>query len=245
MQVKKEPAEDNVKTSSEGAEANSGDLNVPEDVSLNTPKSNPEGDDEGDDQDSKSKSVSDIKKEITEDTEAGESAGPTSTTGAEGSEADSSNVDTGAAKDEGGDLEGSVTEEAPPDSPFDSDNDVVDDEPVDQEEAGSGAAADHSVNSPSQHQSQQQVFDTGASEAMDTTNSASASNFSDETVSRTENVVENGQNSLDSNQTSQPPKADTIAEDDILTSTQATDMEEGDEQYKHLIAESQMDNLFN
>jgi len=64
-------------------------------------------------------------------------------------------------------------------------------------------------------------------------------------VSRTENVVENGQNSLDSS-SQQPPKADTIAEaDDILASTQATDMEEGDEQYKNLIAESQMDNLFN
>lgn len=241
MQVKKEPAEDTVKTSSEGAEAaNSGDLNVPEDVSLNTPKSNPEGDDDEGDQDPKSsKSVSDIKKEITEDTAeavGGESADPTSTTGAEGSEADSSNVDTGVAKDEGGDLEGSVTEEAPPESPnFDSDNDVVDDEPV----------ADHSVNSQQQSQQQQQVFDTtgAASEAMDT-NSA-ASNFSDETVSRTENVVENGQNSLDSS-SQQPPKADTIAEaDDILASTQATDMEEGDEQYKNLIAESQMDNLFN
>merc|ERR1711976_651635 len=108
MQGKKEPAEDTVKTSSEGAEAaNSGDLNVPEDVSLNTPKSNPEGDDDEGDQDPKSsKSVSDIKKEITEDTAeavGGESADPTSTTGAEGSEAGSFDVASGEAKEEGGD----------------------------------------------------------------------------------------------------------------------------------------------
>lgn len=231
MQVKKEPAEDTVKPNSDETEATSGDLNVPEDVSLNTPKSNPPEDDADDE---------DVKNEI-------KNNDPTSTTSAEPTEADSSNVDTGVAKEEGGDLEGSVTEEAPPDDPFDSDNDVVDDEPADQENASEPAAADHSVNSPSAPSSQPPVFDE-ASEAMETTQDTtnSATNFSDETAVRTDssqNVVENGQNSLDSS--AQPPKNDTIAEDDILTSTQATDMEEGDEQYKNLIAESQMDNIFN
>ena len=42
-----------------------------------------------------------------------------------------------------------------------------------------------------------------------------------------------------------PTMKETSAEDDLLTSTEATSMEEGDEQYKNMIAETQMDNIFN
>lgn len=38
---------------------------------------------------------------------------------------------------------------------------------------------------------------------------------------------------------------ETSAEEDLLTSTEATSMEEGDEQYKNMIAETQMENIFN
>ena len=69
-----------------------------------------------------------------------------------------------------------------------------------------------------------------------------ATPFSDESRTAANNVVENGQNSLDSKH---DPQKETSAEEDLLSSTQATDMEEGDEQYKNMIAESQMDNLFN
>merc|ERR1711956_152528 len=38
---------------------------------------------------------------------------------------------------------------------------------------------------------------------------------------------------------------ETSAEEDLLFSTEATSMEEGDEQYKNTIAETQMENIFN
>jgi len=44
---------------------------------------------------------------------------------------------------------------------------------------------------------------------------------------------------------SKPILKETSAEDDFLTSTEATSMEEGDEQYKNMIAETQMENIFN
>jgi len=42
-----------------------------------------------------------------------------------------------------------------------------------------------------------------------------------------------------------PVMKETSAEEDLLTSTEATSMEEGDEQYKNMIAETQMENIFN
>merc|ERR1712228_80036 len=42
---------------------------------------------------------------------------------------------------------------------------------------------------------------------------------------------------------SKPILKETSAEDDFLTSTEATSMEEGDEQYKNMIAETQMENI--
>jgi len=66
---------------------------------------------------------------------------------------------------------------------------------------------------------------------MDT--SVSNSDEKSEVAQQPRTEIVNGQSSLDSRS----------AEEDLLTST--TNMEEGDEQYKNIIAESQMDNIFN
>ena len=220
---------------------------VPEDVSLNTPTSNPD------------------------DTAAEETKVPPQPPGDEADIAPPAPSSEAPAIDEGGgDLEGSVTEEAPPDSPFDSDNEVVDDEPVVPAEEGgeevndapadaattTTAAADvlaseallvetqmEDVPAPPPAESAIEsaatvesvgVAASASDEPMDTSKSADQG-------FRTEAVVnENGQNSLDSDQ-----NKEMSAEDDLLTSTEATNMEEGDEQYKNIIAETQMDNIFN
>merc|ERR1711881_661759 len=163
----------------------------------------------------------------------------------ETSAAASSNADDEATKEEGGDLEGSVTEET---QNWDSDNDVVDDEPLEDDDNAqkptSSAVASNTVNFG--------TSDNGDMEANATTQDTLSANnvapFSDESRTAANNVVENGQNSLDSEHPQRPPndpQKETSAEEDLLSSTQATDMEEGDEQYKNMIAESQMDNLFN
>ena len=175
-----------------------------------------------------------------------------------------------AKADEGGDLEGSVTEENPP-NPYDSDNEVVDDEPVAEEEAADlmsqvppppsqtnvntdDPKVDLTAEQPTPAgvataadpeevpMDQSSLIDTEAPPVddppapIDTTSSVSDDKSEvvepeESSSSRTEIV--NGQNSLDSRS----------VEEDLLTST--TNMEEGDEQYKNIIAESQMDNIFN
>merc|ERR1719273_884012 len=224
--IKKEPEEEKPTTSEmeTNAAESSGDSKVPEDVSLNTPKSNPEDMDE--DGDEKEESEQAQPKKSTESAAA-------------------SNADDEATKEEGGDLEGSVTEET---QNWDSDNDVVDDEPLEDDDNAqkptSSAAASNTVNFG--------TSDNGDMEANATTQDTLSANnvapFSDESRTAANNVVENGQNSLDSEHPQRPPndpQKETSAEEDLLSSTQATDMEEGDEQYKNMIAESQMDNLFN
>merc|ERR1712038_1839394 len=93
--IKKEPEEDNPTTTSEmetnAAESSTGDSKVPEDVSLNTPKSNPEDMDDEDDDD---KEESEAPRKKSTETSAAAAAA-------------SSNADEEATKDEGGELEGS------------------------------------------------------------------------------------------------------------------------------------------
>lgn len=264
---------------------------VPEDVSLNTPVSNPE------DMDQSSSQLA-----STTNNEEGKSEEPTSsntepastTTVAADAEQLPPSADGEApsmAKDEGGDLEGSVTEEDPPPNPFDSDNEVVDDEPVVPEEEDPAAVADNDEAPPtttSEDVLERVTEEASSSEQPPTTSEAAADMISSEPIAPTSDepvetsssnqepmdtdksaannddfsnateassassssaapaaandgvVNENGQNSLDSEQHNP-----ISAEEDLLTSTEATNMEEGDEQYKNMIAESQMDNIFN
>ena len=226
--IKKEPEEDKPTTNSEmetnAAESSTGDSKVPEDVSLNTPKSNPEDMDDEDDDD---KEESEAPRKKSTETSAAAAA--------------SSNADDEATKEEGGELEGSVTEET---QNWNSDDDVVDDEPLEDDD---NAAQKEQPPTSS-------AVNFGNSDNGDTTQDTLSANnvatpFSDESRTAANNFVENGQNSLDSEHPQRRPPNDpqkiTSAEEDLLSSTQATDMEEGDEQYKNMIAESQMDNLFN
>ena len=227
--IKKEPEEDKPTTTSEmetnAAESSTGDSKVPEDVSLNTPKSNPEDMDDEDDEESEAP------RKKSNETSAAAAA--------------SSNADDEATKEEGGELEGSVTEET---QNWNSDDDVVDDEPVEDDDNAAQKEQPQSTSSSSVNFGNS---DNGGGENT-TQDTLSANNvatpFSDESRTAANNVVENGQNSLDSEHPQRPPndpQKETSAEEDLLSSTQATDMEEGDEQYKNMIAESQMDNLFN
>merc|ERR1719232_799691 len=167
---------------------------------------------------------------------------------------------TAKADQEGGDLEGSVTEENPP-NPYDSDNEVVDDEPVAEEEADLMSqvpppppsqtnevdADDPKVDlsaeepRPAAADSEEVLMDQPSLNTetapppapIDTSVSDDKSEVVEPESSSSRTEIVNGQNSLDSRS----------AEEDLLTST--TNMEEGDEQYKNIIAESQMDNIFN
>merc|ERR1712141_833776 len=126
--IKKEPEEEKPSTTSEmetNAAESSGDSKVPEDVSLNTPKSNPEDMDE--DGDEKEESEQAQPKKSTESAAA-------------------SNADDEATKEEGGDLEGSVTEET---QNWDSDNDVVDDEPLEDDDNAAQKEQPQSTSSSS------------------------------------------------------------------------------------------------
>lgn len=209
---------------------------VPEDVSLNTPISNPQVED-------LESAASALTNE--EGLEEADHQQPQELLHEQPLQSDLAkpeadpSAEAGAALEEGGgDLEGSVTEEAPPPD-FDSDNEVVDDEPV--------IGADQSSATPPPPSDE-----TIQPEPMEATEDASSSAvaFSD-VSSRTEAVQENGQHALheqEQQQQQQPlmaPPKETSAEEDLLTSTEATNMEEGDEQYKNIIAESQMDNIFN
>merc|ERR1711936_1147770 len=167
--IKKEPEEEKPTTTSEmetNAAESSGDSKVPEDVSLNTPKSNPEDMDE--DGDEKEESEQAQPKKSTESAAA-------------------SNADDEATKEEGGDLEGSVTEET---QNWDSDNDVVDDEPLEDDDNAqkptSSAAASNTVNFG--------TSDNGDMEANATTQDTLSANnvapFSDESRTAANNVVE-------------------------------------------------------
>merc|ERR1712038_2107627 len=93
--IKKEPEEDKPTTTSEmetnAAESSTGDSKVPEDVSLNTPKSNPEDMDDEDEDDK-------------EESEAPRKKSTETSAAAASSNAD---ADEEATKDEGGELEGS------------------------------------------------------------------------------------------------------------------------------------------
>jgi hypothetical protein len=224
--IKKEPEEEKPTTTTSEMETNaaesSGDSKVPEDVSLNTPKSNPEDADE-------------------DEKEESEAAQPRKKSTETQNTAAASNADDEATKEEGGELEGSVTEET---QNWNSDDDVVDDEPLEDDD---NAAQKEQPPTSS-------AVNFGNSDNGDTTQDTLSANnvatpFSDESRTAANNFVENGQNSLDSEHPQRRPPNDpqkiTSAEEDLLSSTQATDMEEGDEQYKNMIAESQMDNLFN
>ena len=284
MQVKKEPDTEPLVDETKPVEADSAltgedklSTAVPEDVSLNTPVSNSE--------------------EIAASTEPTAETGETSTTTptAETSNGitdapaaqeegktpeesknegvtDDSVSNSLAAKEEGGDLEGSVTAEDPP-NPYDSDDDVVDDEVVDEpaaDEADDDLMSQVPPPLPAASSSQENMESAEAAEVaspvspaapaaestMDSTPAepdsestaeaaeapvsslepmdTSVSNSDDKSEQDSRTEIVNGQN-LDSHHRS--------AEEDLLTST--TNMEEGDEQYKNIIAESQMDNIFN
>merc|ERR1711881_425078 len=158
---------------------------VPEDVSLNTPVSNPEaGGDEHDDE--ATDANKDDENNENADAAAKNNSNKSETRTAEGEAAD-------AELEDGGDLEGSVTAESPPDNTFDSDNDEQD-----EDGRGGGGAGGQSISA-------------------DTENSS----FKQQQAAQSHAMKE------------------TSAEEDLLTSTEATSMEEGDEQYKNMIAETQ------
>ena len=273
MQVKKEqdpePLVDEVKPMDESGNLVSSEDKlssaVPEDVSLNTPVSNPEEmANEPTTTETSNGTVEASTPSLAEDPPATTSA-TTDEQAAARSKHEEQEEDTAAVSDskgeevteesissslaakadEGGDLEGSVTEENPP-NPFDSDNEVVDDEVVDEPVAEEDEADLMSQVPPPPSQPSdlpaEQPDSTEAAEDMDPPAPVdSVSDDKSEVVeapeptssSATRTEIVNGQNSLDSRS----------AEEDLLTST--TNMEEGDEQYKNIIAESQMDNIFN
>jgi len=86
-----------------------------------------------------------------------------------------------------------------------------------------------------------QNFDSDDDENVDndTMDKSVPVNGSHETGSSAEEQTGNGSNKPQSHM------KENSAEDDFLTSTEATSMEEGDEQYKNMIAETQMENIFN
>merc|ERR1719210_717892 len=247
MQVKKEPdAEpivEDVKPADDSAAPTGEDKlssAVPEDVSLNTPVSNPD-------------EIAAASETSTQETSNGtvESSAAQADTEKppeskeEGVTEDSVNTSLAAKEAEGGDLEGSVTAEDPPN--FDSDNEVVDDEVVD-EPAAEDSDLMSQVPPPTASSSQEENMDVpeAAEESTDPVpesappsedppmdTSVSNSDEKSEVAQQPRTEIVNGQSSLDSRS----------AEEDLLTST--TNMEEGDEQYKNIIAESQMDNIFN
>ena len=261
MQVKKEPdAEpivEDVKPADDSAAPTGEDKlssAVPEDVSLNTPVSNPD-------------EIAAASETSTQETSNGtvESSAAQADTEKppeskeEGVTEDSVNTSLAAKEAEGGDLEGSVTAEDPPN--FDSDNEVVDDEVVD-EPAAEDSDLMSQVPPPTASSSQEENMDVpeaaeestdpvpesapladdngsameqSASPSEDPPMDTSVSNSDEksEVAQQPRTEIVNGQSSLDSRS----------AEEDLLTST--TNMEEGDEQYKNIIAESQMDNIFN
>ena len=287
MQVKKEPDTEPLVDEAkpmEGDAALTGEdklsTAVPEDVSLNTPVSNSE--------------------EIAASTPSAGEAADTSTTAetstngtAEPSTApeeekapeesnnegvtEDSVSNSLATKEEGGDLEGSVTAEDPP-NPFDSDDDVVDDEVVDEPVADEPDDLMSQVPPPLPASSSQENMEateavgevpaevaSPMAPAVDSTpaegdsmepDSALTTEGAEAPASSLEPMDTSVSNSDDKSETSvvqQDSRTEIVngqsmdshrsAEEDLLTST--TNMEEGDEQYKNIIAESQMDNIFN
>ena len=283
MQVKKEPETeplvDDVKPMDEADSAMMPGEDklataVPEDVSLNTPVSNPEeiaAEAAEAAEPTETSTTTETSNGTAEPSTAHQHEKPSEESKTEGVTEDSVSNSLAAKEAEGGDLEGSVTAEDPP-NPFDSDNDVVDDEVVDEpvadepddlmsqvpppqppeasssqasmEAAGevpvdkspSPGAIDSTVEgdqgeSMEPHTATEATTEEEAASSMEPMDT-SVSNSDDKSEQDSRTEIVNGQN-MDSRS----------AEEDLLTST--TNMEEGDEQYKNIIAESQMDNIFN
>ena len=253
MQVKKEPGDEGDGLDSNDPLLSDEKVLVPDDdVSLNTPQSNPPPDDE--DMEDLDPNNDASASEPKQDQEEGDEASKVKSEEVDKKEDDDAGID-------GGDLEGSVTEEGPPETPFDDDDDVVDDEPAVPE-----PEAEHEEPSDEQNKDSSEFrTESNNEEGMEPEEAPEeASEDVPEAANDDNNAVvnENGQNSLDSSSLMQSqddtPEAqgasetadgvaskETTAEDDLLASTEATNMEEGDEQYKNMIAESQMDNIFN
>jgi hypothetical protein len=196
------------------------DSAVPEDVSLNTPVSNQAEEDEEMTKAEEADGVEAKKEE--EDARLSTPPPPVDDIGETSAKPTASNEEEdGAAVDDGGDLEGSVTQEDPP-NPYDSDNEVVDDEPADQEEEDQDMA---DAISPKEAESE--------ASAPEPSEEASKS---DERTNAVAVVNENGQNSPGGDEGSGGNSGEAAAVADG-----------GDEQYKNIIAEEppQMDNIFN
>ena len=221
MQVKKEPGTEPLESDAKRMDGDANDklsASVPEDVSLNTPVSNPEaGGDEHDDE--ATDANKDDENNENADAAAKNNSNKSETRTAEGEAAD-------AELEDGGDLEGSVTAESPPDNTFDSDNDEQD-----EDGRGGGGAGGQSISDDTDKS------ETGFRTAADPVNGRHDTN---DDAADAENSSFKQQQAAQSH-----AMKETSAEEDLLTSTEATSMEEGDEQYKNMIAETQMENIFN
>jgi len=139
--------------------------------------------------------------------------------------------------------------------------------PVSNPEAGDGSDAENNENEPETNNSNKEAaggdgisgdMEDGGDLEGSVTAESPVQNFDSDDDENVENntmdksVPVNGSHETGSsaeeqsgNGSSKPVMKETSAEDDFLTSTEATSMEEGDEQYKNMIAETQMENIFN
>lgn len=119
----------------------------------------------------------------------------------------------------------------------------VDEEPVTEQ---------NTVEVASGEQEKEQVDATEVSSAQDVApeNTTELAQSTSETapieMSVTSETVESAETPVENATTEPPaPAVDTTSEEDLLASTASSKMEEGDDKFKDIIAESQMDNIFN
>lgn len=141
-------------------------------------------------------------------------------------------------------LEGSVTEEDPPENMFGEDDE--DEEAAVTEEASADQKSEEQVDEsqPAEEEDeQQQEQQEEHEEPEETTETANQEEEDDPfNVMPDENaeVRDAPPEGMEDEDESIP-----VHQDEDLLNSETTDMEAGDEQYKNLIAESQMDNIFN
>lgn len=268
MQVKKEPDTEPIVNNDQIGEAAEQKLSseVPEDVSLNTPVSNqtedvlePSASTASVPSTSDGVAAQEPEEETAMETNIAEEKTQSSAESADikPSLADLSakpaiaDEESGLIKEDGGSLEGSVTEEGPQDNPFDSDNDVVDDEPVPEEEPAEEEEAPQAAAAPAEAEEPQEESKPSEDMVEDEEDTSKSSDF------RTANNVVNGQSNAQEEE--QPPQQQPILEssnpdqEEQSSAPEAPGNEETpqtameqDEQYKNITTDqSQMDNIFN